>query len=91
MFDRSKALDLVSERDFREFMDNSPPVGENVLYHTGGPTDGHLMKRIAARHSMSGRLFLFTLRNLKDPKKWDYFARTISPETGKLLKMEPYK
>ena len=91
MFDRSKVLDVASELDFREFMGNSPLVGENARYHTGGPTDGHLMKRIAARHAMSGRLFLFTLRNQKDPKKWDYFARILSPEAGKILKMEPYK
>lgn len=90
MFDRSKTTVVTGERSFTEAIAGAS-VGDNFLYHTGGPHDGHLMKLTAARYSMKGELFLFQLRNLKDPKKFDYFCRVLSVDAGRVLRMGEFQ
>lgn len=90
MFVRNTILDVMNQSAFRDWMTTSE-VGDNARYFTGDSEGGHLMKRITSRHAMEGRLFLFQLRNIQNPKLFDYYARRMSPTAGKVLKMGEYQ
>lgn len=65
-------------------------VGEDIRYHVGSALDGHQIKRVAGRFAMKGRLFLFQIRT-GVPDQSIYCARKLSPQAGKILRMEEYR
>ena len=89
MFDRTNVVNTPTEKSFKLWL-NEAKIGDNALYYIGDANGGCLQKGAAARGSMAGELFLFRLRNVSDPTKFDYFARRLSPQAGKVLKMGEY-
>lgn len=62
----------------------SAATGSLIMYHEGD--EGQLIKSVAFRHAVLGRVFLFQKRHPRYPSRWQYYALKLSEEAGRVLR-----